>query len=49
MGAAREHSTWQRMQEEATVDMASRHTMMQERWEAVWERSSAGRHTIVVK
>jgi tetratricopeptide (TPR) repeat protein len=48
MGAARDLSTRQRMQEEATVDMASRHTMMQERWEAVWERSRAGRHTVVV-
>src|SRR5262245_59678666 len=48
MGAVRELSTRQRMQEAATGDMASRHAMLQERWEAVWERSRAGRHTIVV-
>ena len=48
MRAARELSTWQRMQEETTVDMARRHTITQERWEAVWERSRAGRHTVVV-
>ena len=30
------------------MDMAHRHIMMQERWEAVWERSRAGRHTVVV-
>jgi tetratricopeptide (TPR) repeat protein len=36
------------MQEETTVDMARRHTRMQEGWEAVWERSRAGRHTVVV-
>src|SRR5262249_49664030 len=40
--------TLQRMQEETTMDMARRHTMTQERWEAVWERSRAGRHTVVV-
>jgi hypothetical protein len=46
MRAAHELSTLQRMQEETTVDMARRHTMTQERWEAVWERSRAGRHTV---
>ena len=29
------------------MDMARRH-VIQERWEAVWERSRTGRHTIVV-
>src|SRR5262245_66236755 len=40
--------TLQRMQEETRVDMTRRHTMTQERWEAVWERCRAGRHTVVV-
>src|SRR5215831_18163355 len=48
MRTARELHTLQRMQEETTVDMTRRHTMMQERWEVVWERSRAGRHTVVV-
>src|SRR4029434_3597338 len=48
MRTARELHTLQRMQEETTVEMTRRHTMMQERWEAVWERSRAGRHTVVV-
>ena len=30
------------------MDMTRRHTVMQEGWEAVWERSRAGRHTVVV-
>ena len=48
MHADRELSTLQRMQEVTTVDMTRRHTMVQERWEVVWERSRAGRHTVVI-
>ena len=48
MHADCELRTEQRMQEETTVDMARQHTLMQEGWEAVWERSRAGRHTVVV-
>lgn len=38
----------QRMPEEAPWDIARQHTSVQERWEAVWARSRAGRHTIIV-
>jgi hypothetical protein len=30
------------------MDMTRRYPVMQESWEAVWERSRAGRHTVVV-
>ena len=43
-----ERSPGQRMQEETTRDMPRQHTRIQEGWEAVWERSRAGRHTLVV-
>ena len=48
MRADRELRTGQRIQEETIVDIARRHTLIQEGWEAVWERSRAGRHTVVV-
>src|SRR5438132_3645045 len=48
MHADGELSPWQRMPEETAVDMTRRHTVLQEGWEAVWERSRAGRHTIVL-
>ena len=48
MHADRELRTEQRIREETTMDMARQHTLMQEGWEAVWERSRAGRHTVVV-
>ena len=48
MRADSELSPWPRMQEETTRDITGQHTLIQERWEAVWERSRAGRHTVVV-
>jgi tetratricopeptide (TPR) repeat protein len=48
MRADSELSPWQRMQEERGRDIPGQHTPIQGRWEAVWERSRAGRHTIVV-
>ena len=48
MRADSELSPWPRMQEERGRDITGQHTPIQERWEAVWERSRAGRHTIVV-
>jgi tetratricopeptide (TPR) repeat protein len=36
------------MPEETTWDIVQRHASVQECWEAVWERSRAGRHTIIV-
>src|SRR5215510_2364497 len=48
MRADSELSPWQRMQEETTRDIPRQHIPIQERWEAVWERSRAGRHTAVV-
>src|SRR5215470_2698970 len=44
----REMQTGQRMPEETTMDMPRRYPAKQESWDAVWERSRAGRHTIVV-
>jgi hypothetical protein len=41
-------SAVQRMQEAITSDMERGHTMVQERWDVVWERSRAGRHTVVI-
>ena len=43
-----EPSARQRMPEQTPLDMARQHTGTQERWEAVWARSRAGRHTIIV-
>ena len=43
-----ESSARQRMPEEVPWDIARQHTSVQERWEAVWARSRAGRHTIIV-
>src|SRR5215467_9999510 len=43
-----ERSPGQRMQEETTRDIPRQHTRIQEGWEAVWERSRIGRHTVVV-
>ena len=37
-----------RMPDEAPWDIARQHTSVQERWEAVWARSRAGRHTMIV-
>ena len=48
MRADSELSPWPRMQEETTRDITGQHILIQERWEAVWERSRAGRHTVVV-
>src|SRR5215471_12514997 len=48
MHTDRERSPGQRMQEETTRDITRQHTCIQEGWEAVWERSRAGRHTLVV-
>jgi hypothetical protein len=48
MRADSELSPWPRMQEETTRDITRQHILIQERWEAVWERSRAGRHTVVV-
>ena len=48
MHADSELSPWPRMQEETTRDITGQHTPIQERWAAVWERSRAGRHTVVV-
>jgi len=31
-----------------TFDRERGHAMVQERWDVVWERSRAGRHTVVV-
>ena len=49
MRADSELSPWPRMQEETTRDITRQHIFIQERWEAVWERSRAGRHTVVVR
>ena len=46
MHAEYEPSARQRMPEETPWDMARRHPGMQKRWEAVWARSRAGRHTM---
>ena len=43
-----ELNPWPRMQEETARDLTRQHILIQERWEAVWERSRAGRHTVVV-
>ena len=48
MRADSERSPGQRRQEETTWDIARQPTRIQEGWEAVWERSRAGRHTVVV-
>jgi hypothetical protein len=48
MHADSELSPWPRMQEETTRDITGQPTPIQERWAAVWERSRAGRHTVVV-
>jgi tetratricopeptide (TPR) repeat protein len=48
MRADSELSPWQRMQAETRRDIPGQHTPIQGRWEEVWERSRAGRHTIVV-
>ena len=48
MRADNELSPWPRMQEETTRDITGQHILIQKRWEAVWERSRAGRHTVVV-
>src|SRR5262245_24392666 len=48
MPTEHEISPPQRMPEETTWDMARRHASVPECWEAVWERSRAGRHTIIV-
>jgi tetratricopeptide (TPR) repeat protein len=48
MRADSELNPWPRMQEETTRDITRQHILIQERWEAVWERSHAGRHTVVV-
>ena len=47
MRADSELSPWPRMQEERGRGITGQHTPIQGRWEAVWERSRAGRHTIV--
>src|SRR5262245_61906121 len=36
------------MQEETMRDITGQHALIQERWAAVWKRSRAGRHTVVV-
>jgi tetratricopeptide (TPR) repeat protein len=36
------------MNEATTLDMERGYAMVQERWEVVWERSRAGRHTVVI-
>jgi len=38
----------QRMNAATTFDRERGHAMVQERWEVVWERSRAGRHTVVI-
>src|SRR5262245_39675970 len=43
-----EPSSLQRMPEEAPWDRARQPTSVQVRWEAVWERIRAGRHTLIV-
>ena len=43
-----EPSALQRMPEQTPWDMARQHTGVSERWEAVWARSRAGRHTMIV-
>ena len=43
-----EMQTGQRTPEEITMDMTRRYPAIQESWDAVWERSRAGRHTVVV-
>ena len=48
MPTEHESSPLQRMPEEITWDLARRHASVQECWEAVWERSRAGQHTIIV-
>src|SRR5438309_12068181 len=48
MRTEHESSPLQRIPEETMWEMARRHTSVQERWEAVWERSRAGRHTMIV-
>jgi tetratricopeptide (TPR) repeat protein len=48
MRADSELSPRQQMQEETRRDRPGQHTAIQERWEIVWERSRAGRHTMVV-
>src|SRR4029450_6157144 len=48
MRAESELSPWPRMQEETTRDITRQHIPIQERWEVLWERSRAGRHTVVV-
>jgi len=45
MHADRELQTGQRMPEETTMDMPRRYPVMPEGWDAVWERSRAGRQT----
>src|SRR5215468_328090 len=44
----RERQTGQRIPEETTMDMTRRYPAIQESWDVVWERSRAGRHTVVV-
>ena len=48
MHADHELQTGQRMPEETTMDMTRRYPVRHKSWEAVWERSRAGRHTVVV-
>ena len=43
-----EPSALQRMPDEAPWDIARQHASVQERWESVWARSRAGRHTMIV-
>src|SRR6266705_5238765 len=38
----------QRMNEATTLDMEREYAMGQECWEVAWERSRAGRHTVVI-
>jgi len=48
MHADHEMQIGQRMPQETTMDMTRQDPGRQESWDAVWERSRAGRHTVVV-